>query len=298
MDEKLKAVRESAVGLEADEELLARFPVKEVTTVMLPTGLEEDAKVFLYEPLNRTGITPMIINMHGGGYVKGYRGRDIVFSQNLAWHTGCLVADIDYKTAPEKKYPYAFNECYAVAKYFSAHAAEYNVDPSRIILSGFSAGGTLALAVAMLAKKQDEIHPALIIAGYPPIDLVTDPVAKIPAGSDLDPQYAARGRMYNAWYCDEERRGEIYASPLYATREDLQGLPPVLLLTGGKDDLGPEGNVLASHLIEANVPVTARCFPTAKHGFVVRRAQEYLEAEAMIFSAVEQVKHPLVPENP
>lgn len=90
MDEALAKVRAEAVGQELDEELAARFPVKESYDIRVDNGGETVAHV--YEPLDRTEVTPLVVNMHGGGFVKGCRGRDVVFSRNLAYNSGCLSA--------------------------------------------------------------------------------------------------------------------------------------------------------------------------------------------------------------
>ena len=259
MDKELERVRAEAAGIELDEELAARFPVKSRQKLEIP-GDEADITVYLYEPENRTGVTPLIINLHGGGFVKSYRGRDIILSQNFAWHTGCLVADVDYKTAPEKKYPYAQMEGYRVVEYFYQHAEQYRIDPQRIILSGQSAGANLIIGIAMRFLRREEHPVCQLIMAYPPLDLYKDPMEKPFTESEEEKKMAINGRLYNDWYIDEELRRESYASPVYASEEELSGLPPVLLLTGGLDSLGEEAERFTYQLIRAGVPVTAKRF--------------------------------------
>lgn len=289
MDKELERVRAEAVGIELDEELAARFPVKSRQRIDIP-GDEADICVYLYEPENRTGITPLIINMHGGGFVKSYRGRDVILSQNIAWHTGCLVADVDYKTAPEQKYPYAQMEGYRVVEYFRVHGAQYRIDPDRIILSGQSAGANLIMGIAMRFLSRQECPVCQLIMAYPPLDLYKDPMEKLFAESEEDKKMAVNGRLYNEWYIDEEHRRESFASPVYASEEELKGLPPVMILTGGLDSLGEEAERFAYQLIRAGVPVTAKRFLTARHGFLARRNSEFAEAEKMIFDVVKRIK--------
>ena len=289
MDKELERVRAEAAGIELDEELAARFPVKSRQKLEIP-GDEADITVYLYEPENRTGVTPLIINLHGGGFVKSYRGRDIILSQNFAWHTGCLVADVDYKTAPEKKYPYAQMEGYRVVEYFYQHAEQYRIDPQRIILSGQSAGANLIIGIAMRFLRREEHPVCQLIMAYPPLDLYKDPMEKPFTESEEEKKMAINGRLYHDWYIDEELRRESYASPVYASEEELRGLPPVLLLTGGLDSLGEEAERFTYQLIRAGVPVTAKRFLTAKHGFLARRNSEFVEAEKMIFDVIKQIK--------
>lgn len=250
MDKELERVRAEAAGIELDEELAARFPVKSRQKLEIP-GDEADITVYLYEPENRTGVTPLIINLHGGGFVKSYRGRDIILSQNFAWHTGCLVADVDYKTAPEKKYPYAQMEGYRVVEYFYQHAEQYRIDPQRIILSGQSAGANMIIGIAMRFLRREEHPVCQLIMAYPPLDLYKDPMEKPFTESEEEKKMAINGRLYNDWYIDEELRRESYASPVYASEEELRGLPPVLLLTGGLDSLGEEAERFTYQLIRA-----------------------------------------------
>ena len=198
MDKELERVRAEAAGIELDEELAARFPVKSRQKLEIP-GDEADITVYLYEPENRTGVTPLIINLHGGGFVKSYRGRDIILSQNFAWHTGCLVADVDYKTAPEKKYPYAQMEGYRVVEYFYQHAEQYRIDPQRIILSGQSAGANLIIGIAMRFLRREEHPVCQLIMAYPPLDLYKDPMEKPFTESEEEKKMAINGRLYNDW---------------------------------------------------------------------------------------------------
>ena len=269
-------------------ELAARFPVKSRQKLEIP-GDEADITVYLYEPENRTGVTPLIINLHGGGFVKSYRGRDIILSQNFAWHTGCLVADVDYKTAPEKKYPYAQMEGYRVVEYFTSTRSS-----TGSIRSGSS-------CPPERRRQPDHRNRDALPAqggapglptdhGLPALDLYKDPMEKPFTESEEEKKMAINGRLYNDWYIDEELRRESYASPVYASEEELRGLPPVLLLTGGLDSLGEEAERFTYQLIRAGVPVTAKRFLTAKHGFLARRNSEFVEAEKMIFDVIKQIK--------
>lgn len=289
MDEALQHLRETAAGLELDEELAARFPVKEQKILEIP-GEEEPIRLYLYEPLERQPGGPVILNAHSGGFVKGYRGRDIVLARNMAFHTGCLYIDVDYHTAPEKRFPYAVNEVYAAAKYLSQHAAEFSIDPEKIILMGESSGGNMMTVTAMIAGEKKEFSVRQLIAAYPPMDLSRDPMTKPLANTPDGARLAKNGQKYDAWYADPELWTNSHVSPVYATKEELSGLPPVLLLTGGQDLLGAEAEDFALQLIRAGVTVTARQLPEAKHAFLTRREGGFEIAEALIFETVEKIK--------
>jgi len=289
MDDALKKMREQSAGIELDEELAAQFPVEKQYELAVP-GEEGDIRVHMYEPIGRKAGGPLIVNMHGGGFVKGYRGRDVVFSRNLACHTGCLVADVDYQIAPEKKYPYAMMEGYEVVKYFYERAEEFGICQNKIILSGQSAGANLITGIALLAKEKQEFVIAGLILAYPPLDLVTDPVEKPFSDTKEGRERAEAGRLYNQWYIDPERAGEIYASPVLGEKSRFSGLPPFMILSAEFDPLGEEAERFAWKLIQAGVIVMAKRFLGAKHGFLVRRNAGFLEAERMIFDMVEHIK--------
>lgn len=283
-DDDLKRIRENAVGIELDEELARQFPVKRQYEVQMPTR-HGSVRVYVFRPLGEEKeACPVIINFHGGGFVKGYRGRDTLFSRNLACHTGCVVMDVDYKTAPEQKYPYALEEGYDAVEYIFAHSQEFGIDGKRIILSGQSAGGNLVTGVALMASEKGAFPIRLVILSYPPLDLARDPGGKRLA--DQDPERVETARLYNDWYIDENRRQEIYASPVYAPKEKLKGLPPFLIITAEKDPLGDEAEQFARQLLEAGVSVTAKRVAGAKHGFLVRRSQGFEVAEKLIFETV------------
>ena len=289
MDDALKKVRESAVGVELDEELAAQFPIRETKTLELP-GEAEPIKLIFYIPENFRPGAPAILNLHGGGFVKGYRGRDVVFGRNVAFHTGCLYVDLDYRTAPEYRYPYALGECRAAARYLTEHADEWQIDPNRLVMMGESAGANLVAAANMIARDTGEFACSRMILCYPPLDLVTQPDQKPGINSPEEAAYAMRGAKYNEWYADEAQRKESHCSPVFAKPEELCGLPETLILTGGADPLAWEAEDFGLMLSRAGVTVTTRRLPDSEHGFLVRRTGGWQEAEKLIFRAVRQLR--------
>ena len=289
MDEALQHLRATAAGAELDEELAAQFPIKEQRILEIP-GEDEPIKLFIYEPLEREPNGPVIINAHSGGFVKGYRGRDIVLARNMAFHTQCLYIDVDYHTAPEKRFPYAIHEIYATVKYISEHAAEFSIDPEKIILMGESSGGNMATATCMIAAEKKEFNIRQLILAYPPMDLSRDPMTKPLAKTPDGERLAKNGQKYDAWYADPEMWTNSHVSPLLASKEELCGLPSTLLFTGGLDLLGAEAEDFALLLIRAGVTVTARQLPDAKHAFLTRREGGFEIAEELIFETVEKIK--------
>lgn len=280
----LEKVRSQAIGVEADETYLKKYPVKEKLQLSIPTR-HGDAVVFLYKPLSELEVLPAIVNFHGGGFVKGYRGRDVEFAQTVAVKGTCLVFDVDYKIAPEYQYPYALEEGYDVFLYLQNHMKDYGGDRKRIALTGQSAGANLAVGISMMLKQAGERLPVCAICCYPPCDLYTDPMEK--SGGSQDLERCERGRLYNNWYVPAGREKEPYVSPVFATKTDLCGLEPFTVLAAELDPLCAEGLELAAHMVDAGVTVTTKKAAGAKHGFLVSRTTGYEVGEQLFFQTLK-----------
>ena len=284
----LERIRSQAVGLKVDQDQLALFHAEKEEETDLPTR-DGSTHVYIYYPKPRKELYPVFINLHGGGFVKGHREQDVVFCRNICQNAGCMVFDIDYRTAPEKKYPYALHEAYDVVKYLWENAETWQLDRKRFVMAGHSAGGNLTLATAILMGHQREFQLAGIICDYPPVDMVRDPGEKRFADDPTVRPPVADARKYNEWYIDSDRRKESTASPAYATEEELASLPPVLMITAGHDVLGEEAEQLVYRMVEAGVTVTARRVLGADHGFTVRRKPGFEVAEKLIFGFLKSV---------
>ena len=279
----LSRIRTNAVGLKMSQEELNLFHARKEEELDIPTR-EGTTHVYLYYPEEERERCPVFINLHGGGFVKGHREQDVVFSRNICQNAGCMVFGIDYKTAPEKKYPYALHETYDVVSYLYKNAEKWNLDREKFVMAGHSAGGNLIFGTAIMAGKTGEFTLAGLIADYPPVDLYKDPKDKRLADDPAIRPPVADARMYNDWYIDPERRKESTASMIYASQEELAALPPTLLITAEYDFLGEEGEAFAYRLLEAGVTVTAKRVMGADHGFTVRRKPGFEEAEKLIFN--------------
>lgn len=182
---------------------------------------------------------------------------------------------MDYSLAPEHPFPKAVHEAYDVVKYAYDHGEELGIDREKIILMGHSAGGNLAVTVCMRAGETRDFRPAGLLAEYFPADLCTDPEKKKRAEGDMPAEVA---KAYNAFYCDGENAGNPYASPLFATKEQLRSFPDTLIISAGMDSLCYEDEEFAAKLIQAGVTVTARRFMNSRHGFTVNRTDEWEDA--------------------
>lgn len=206
----------------------------------------------------------LLIYYHGGGWVIGAMDEFDTLGRRLAARTGCIVALVDYRLAPEHRYPTAADDCYLALEWMVAHLKEHAM-ALPVIVAGDSAGGNLAAVVALRARDRNGPPIALQILVYP----VTD--ANFANASYSDPAnqlMLTRDAMVWFWdhYApDAASRVEPDASPLQAM--DLGGLPPALVITAEHDVLRDEGEAYAERLRAANVPVELTRYPGQMHGF-------------------------------
>lgn len=230
--------------------------------------------------------TPMILNFHGGGFVKGRTDRDHRYCAEMARKLGCLVWDIDYCLAPENPYPASFEESYGAAAYAFAHAGQLGVDPRKIALAGHSAGGNLVAATILKALETKAFRPCCVLMEYFPANHAIDPMTRYTGEQLQEERNVKRGeteRLYGKFYCDpeSEEAKSIFASPILAQAHQLVGFPDSLVISAGKDSLREETEQFARNLLQAGVHVEAHRIPEAMHGFTVNRTEGWEKALAI-----------------
>src|SRR5713101_3398327 len=221
----------------------------------------------VYDPgAASTSLRPVVAYFHGGGWVQGDLETHHGLCARLAQRSGALVVAVDYRPAPEHKFPAAVEDCLAVYRWLRSHAGELGGDPARVGLAGDSAGGNLAAVVSQLAARAGEPVPACQVLIYPAVDFALD----TPSHRELeDGHVIPRDRIL--WYMEQYLRGDadradLRASPLRAT--DLAGQPPTLVITAGFDPLRDEGQAYAERLRAAGVDVVHREYAGQIHAFV------------------------------
>ncbi|MER6978747.1 alpha/beta hydrolase [Streptomyces carpinensis] len=206
----------------------------------------------------------VIVYYHGGGWVIGAIDEFDTLARQMVQRTGAAVVLVDYRLAPEHRYPTAAEDAWAALRWVEAHIGE-QATPLPLIVAGDSAGGNLAAIVAQRAKTEDGPEISLQVLVYP----VTDADIDNASYRDLDNQLMlTRDSMIWFWdhYApDPASRRNPDASPLQAT--DLSGLPPAVVLTAEHDVLRDEGEAYAEKLRAAGVPVVHRRFAGQMHGF-------------------------------
>ncbi len=227
-------------------------------------GSAADVPVRIYTPKGN-GPFAVLMNFHGGGWVIGDLDTADAQCRELCRLVGCVVVSVDYRLAPEHRFPAAAEDCYAATAWVAANAKTINVDAKRIAVGGDSAGGNLAAVVSLMAR--DRKGPALVfqLLVYPVTNAAFDTVSY---RDNADGYLLTRASMEWFWnhYCATAAdRANPYASP--ARARDLAKLPPALVLTAEYDPLRDEGEDYARALRKAGVAVESVRYDGLIHGF-------------------------------
>jgi acetyl esterase len=224
------------------------------------------ARIYTPKTLRQTdGLAPGLVFFHGGGWVIGDLDTHDVACRKLADEGQLIVISVDYRRAPEHKFPAAVDDAIAATTWIAGHAKQLGIEVGRLLVGGDSAGGNLAAVVAIAAR--DGKGPA--IAGQVLIYPATDFAMTQPSHSEPETSILLTHSVIR-WFRDHYLNGaadahDWRASPARASR--LTGLPPAYVLTAGADPLRDEGDEYARRLKEAGVAVTHRSFPGQFHGF-------------------------------
>ena len=151
---------------------------------------------------------PLLINFHGGGFIKGRLDRDRRYCSYLLEHFDCIIWDVDYCLAPENPYPAALNECYGVAAWAFLHGEEMGIDVNRIAFAGHSAGANLTAAICIHDAAFHKLHPCALLMEYMPADHTADPFVRLNEEQKKDPWFVARAEReaeYMEFYCEKSK---------------------------------------------------------------------------------------------
>jgi acetyl esterase len=231
-------------------------------TIPGPAG---EIPVRIYTPQG-SGPFPALVFFHGGGWVICNLDTHDGICRSLANGASCVVVSVDYRLAPEHKFPAAPEDCYAATQWVAQNAAELNVDASHIAIGGDSAGGNLSAVVAQMARDRGGPHLVFQLLIYPATDFRMNTVS---IEENATGYFLTKDDMIwftNHYLNSEEDKTNPLASPLLAS--DLSGLPPALIITAQYDPLRDEGELYGQKLREAGVPVTISRYEGVIHGFV------------------------------
>ena len=240
------------------------LPLDRVDDISIPTGAAT-IRARVYAP-ERGQAYPVLVYLHGGGYVKGGLDESDTFCRNLSHLSRHMVISVDYRLAPESPFPAALDDAIAATAWACTHTANLGAVPGPIVLCGESAGGNLAVVTCLHARSDPRIAIRYQVLLQPVVDFaLTFPSIAMKPAECLVP------RDDLAWYY-KTYAGESHdmkdpqVSPLYAT--DLSGLPRALIIAAEYDTLRDEAEAYARRLRAANVPATYSCYPGMIHGFL------------------------------
>jgi acetyl esterase len=266
----LKPVEESTPA-EARESIRTRTaalgPFPDVAAVVdhrVPVSGGE-ITVRAYSP-DGPGPHPALVYYHGGGWVIGDLYTHDGLCRSITNAARCAVLSVDYRLAPESKYPVAVEDSYAALLWIVANAERLGIDRRRMAVGGDSAGGNLATVMALMARDRTGPRLALQVLIYPVTDHDLDTRSYRENATGYILTREGMRWFWNHYLASEAQGREPYASPLRAS--SLAGLPPALIITAEYDPLCDEGEAYAARLRDAGVPVTLTRYPGMFHGFV------------------------------
>ncbi|MCL1870332.1 MAG: alpha/beta hydrolase [Promicromonosporaceae bacterium] len=249
-----------------------------------------DVRVRIVRPVGAQGPLPVVLYMHGGGWVLGNAGTHDRLVRELAVGVHAAIVFVEYDRSPEARYPVAIEQGYATARWITTQGAGYGLDATRLAVAGDSVGGNMTAALTLLAKQRGDvtfIHQSMY---YPVTDAAQDTASYVEFAEG--PFLTAKGMawFWDAYAPDVAVRDEITASPLRASLDELAGLPPAFLLVDENDVLRDEGEAYGRRLTQAGVPTTSLRYNGIIHDFMMLNPVRPSRAAT---AAVEQAIHVL-----
>ena len=242
----------------------APLAVDRVDDISIPSG-NVTIPARIYAP-QRGKAYPVLVYLHGGGYVKGGLDESDVFCRNLAQLAQHMVLSVDYRLAPEHPFPAALDDAIGATAWACTHAAELGAAPGPVVICGESAGGNLAAVTCLYARSEPRIAIRYQVLLQPVVDFaLTFPSIAMDPAECLVPR-ADLAWYYKTYVGDRHDMNDPRVSPLYAT--DLTGLPPALIIAAEYDALRDEAEAYAERLQAAKVPTVYSCYSGMIHGFL------------------------------
>lgn len=246
---------------------VSKLPVdEEWITVPAQVG---DVRVRIIKPQGTTGMLPVIVYMHGGGWILGNAETHDRLVRELAVGAGAALAFVEYPNSPEARYPTAIEQGYATAQWITRDGASKSLDASRMAVAGESVGGNMTAALALMANERGDVTFVQQSIYYPVTDAAMDTASYDQFATGYYLTRKAMEWFWDAYTTDPAQRAEITASPNQASTEQVTGLPPTYLCVDEADVLRDEGEAYAAKLRSADVPVTTVRYNGTIHDFML-----------------------------
>ena len=237
--------------------------------VTVPGGPTGSVRARIVKPAGSTGTLPVIIYIHGAGWVFGNAHTHDRLVRELAVGSGAAVVFPEYSLSPEVRYPVAIEQNYTVARWIVTDGAAKGLDATRLAVAGDSVGGNMSAALTLMATERGDVPLTQQVLFYPVTDASFDTASYHQFAEGYFLRRDGMQWFWDQYTTDLAQRAEITASPLRASLEQLADLPPALVITGEADVLRDEGEAYAAKLRAAGVPVTAVRFQGIVHDFVM-----------------------------
>lgn len=257
--------------LQAVPDVNKRPPVHSVKDLMIP-GPNGQIPIRIYTPEIKDEKLPAIVFFHGGGWSLGEIETYDIPCRQITNASGCIVISVDYRLAPEHRFPKGLEDCYAATQWVFDHVEKLHIDVKRIAVCGDSAGGNIAAAVTLLAKDRGGPHIWSQILIYPAVDVLQS-IEKSPYDS-IRENAKAPGltssvtiSFWEHYLATDKDVDNMYAAPIKA--KDLSGLPQAYIITAEYDPIRDEGEVYASRLQESGVDVKLTRYKGLCHAFLM-----------------------------
>ncbi|MDR2610073.1 MAG: alpha/beta hydrolase [Clostridiales Family XIII bacterium] len=263
--------KESPASLENHKtERESLIPVHEVIEyTVAETGYDTPIRLFIPEG---KGPFPVVFYQHGGGFVSGDYATDEPVCRKMCADANVIVVSIQYRLSPEYPYPAAVHEVYDVIKWVVANAESFHVDPTKIAVTGNSAGATLAASACVLAAKKKDFTISYASLIYPPLDMSSDPVVKC-EGMNKSILNSEIMEMFDELYIpDSAQRKEITASPIFASPDCF---PRLSVFSAEYDPLSKEQWRFVQNFIAERKEILYKYYRDTDHGFL--DDPEYIE---------------------
>ncbi|QTI49734.1 alpha/beta hydrolase [Streptomyces nojiriensis] len=270
------------------------LPAVDEEWITVQGGPAGDVRTRIVRPRGATGPLPVVLYLHGAGWVFGNAHTHDRLVRELAVGARAAVVFPEYDPSPEARYPVAIEQNYSVAQWVAREGHHRDLDGSRIAVAGDSVGGNMSAALTLMAKQRGDVRILHQVLFYPVTDAAfdTDSYAQFAEGYFL--RRDAMRWFWDQYTTDAAERAQITASPLRASLDQLTGLPPALVITAEADVLRDEGEAYAARLRAAGVPVTALRVLGTIHDFVMLNAlRETRAASLAIGQAVETLREAL-----
>ncbi|HEY0817083.1 MAG TPA: alpha/beta hydrolase [Pseudonocardia sp.] len=228
-----------------------------------------DVRVRIVRPRGAAPVLPVVVYMHGGGWILGNAGTHDRLVRDLAVGARAAVAFVEYTPSPEARYPVAIEQGYATAQWIVREGAAHGLDASRMAVAGESVGGNMTAALALMAKERGDVTFVLVSMYYPVTDAAMNTASYDQFATGYYLSRASMEWFWDAYVPEQARRSEITASPNQATVEQVRGLPPTLLFVDEADVLRDEGEAYAAKLRQAGVPITTVRYDGVVHDFML-----------------------------